>query len=193
MATTNLNREKSLGTISPVDVPIQQLPTVELSAKHIRRSGELAIDRNESYRQIDGGSVFGENDSLTSHQIGILGEMAVATLYPTDIDTEAYEFGDCGIDLDLWGATADVKATTTRKMKYPQLLVCGDNELTSDLYFVTHITNWGPNGARIRVLGYGTKDLVKSKTPRRHPGSTKNYVIEPGELTLPPLVQACHG
>ena len=78
-------------------------------------------------------------------------------------------------------------------MKYPQLLVCGDNELTSDLYFVTHITNWGPNGAQIRVLGYGTKDLVKSKTPYRHPGSTKNYVIEPEELTLPPLVQACHG
>jgi len=195
MATTQSSRDKSPGTISPVDVPIQQLPVVELSAEHIRRSGELAVDRNESYDRIDGGTVFGENDSLTSHQIGILGEMAVAELYDADIDTEKYSFGDDGIDLNLWGAggTADIKATKTDKMRYPELLICHDNELTAELYFITHILNWGPNGARIRVLGYSTKKHVENTTPRRHPGTTKNHVISPEDLTLPPLVESCNG
>jgi hypothetical protein len=194
MTTINPNRENSLGTLSPVDVPIAQLPVVELNAEHIRRSGELAIDRNESYEKINGGSVYGGNDSLTSHQTGILGEMAVAKLYATDIDTETYEFGDSGIDLNLWDdASVDVKATTTNKMRYPELLVCDDNELSADLYFVAHIVHWGPSGAQVRILGYATHGQVNNKTPYRHPGSTKNYVIEPKEMTLPPLVQACDG
>ena len=193
MTTTNPNRENSLGTLAPVDVPIAQLPVVELSAEHIRRSSELAIDRNQSYREINGGTVFGDNDSLTSHQTGILGEMAIAKLYSTDIDTETYEFGDGGIDLDLWGASADVKATTTNKMQYPELLICGDNELSADLYFIAHIVHWGPSGAQVRVLGYATRNQVANRTPYRHPGSRKNYVVKPRELTLPPLVQTCDG
>jgi hypothetical protein len=193
MTTTNPHREKTLGTLSPVDVPIAQLPVVELNAEHIRRSSELAIDRNESYQEINGGTVFGGNDSLTSHQTGILGEMAVAKLYATDIDTETYDFGDGGIDLDLWGASADVKATTTNKMQYPELLICSDNDLAADLYFVTHIKNWGPGGAQVRVLGYGTRAQVNAKTAVPHPSETKNYVVKPRELTLPPLVQVCNG
>jgi len=193
MTTTNPNRENSLGTLSPVDVPIAQLPVVELNAEHIRRSSELAIDRNESYRRIDGGTVFGDNDSLTSHQTGILGEMAVAELYATDIDTETYAFGDGGIDVHLWGSSVDSKATTTNKMQYPELLVCDDNDLAADLYFLTHIQNWGPGGAKVRVLGYCTRERVGAKTAVRHPGETKNFVVEPKELTLPPLVQTCNG
>jgi hypothetical protein len=192
MSTTTPNQQKVLGTLSPKDVPLHQLPVIELSAKHVRRAGELARDRNESYDQIDGGTTFGENDSLTSHQTGILGEMAIAELFASDIDTEVHPFGDGGIDLDLWGATADVKATKTNKMQYPQLLVCEDNELNADLYFLTHVINSDSNGARIRVLGYGTKEQVESKTPYRHPGSTKNYVVDPEELTLTPLLQAAN-
>ncbi|TKR27995.1 hypothetical protein [Natronomonas salsuginis] len=193
MTTSSSHREKTLGTISPIAVPINQLPVVELNAEYIRRSSELALDRNESYRNIDGGTVFGNNDALTSHQTGILGEMAVAELYATDIDAETYEFGDGGVDLDLWDASADVKSTTTNKMQYPQLLICEDNPLSADLYFVAHIINWGPGGAQVRVHGYATQEQVESKTPYRHPGTRKNYVVDPEELTLPPLVQVCHG
>jgi hypothetical protein len=192
MSTSNSHREKSLGTLSPVNVPLGQLPVVELSADHIRRSSELAIDRNESYQKINGGTVFGGNDSLTSHQTGILGEMAVAELYATDIDTKTYEFGDGGTDLNLWDASVDIKSTTTNKMQHPQLLICADNDLSADLYILTHIINWGPKGAQIRIHGYATHEQVESKTPYRHPGSTKNYVVEPSELSLPPLVEACH-
>lgn len=192
MSTTNPNREKPLGTLSPLDVPLSQLPVIELTTEHIRRSSDLAVDRNESYHSIDGGTVFGNHDSLTSHQTGILGEMSVAEPYATEIDPKTYEFGDGGIDLDLWGVSADVKSTTTDKMRYPQLLIPGDSDLTADLYFQTHITNWGPSGAQVRILGYATREQVRNKTPYCHPGSRENYVIEPEELTLPPLVQACH-
>lgn len=193
MTTISPNREKSPGKLAAVDVPIDQLPVVQLTSEHIRRSSELAIDRNKSYRQIDGGTVFGNNDALTSHQTGILGEMAVAELYSTEIDAETHEFGDGGIDLDLWGASADIKTTTTTKMEYPQLLICDDNPLSADLFFLAHIVNWGPSGAQVRVHGYATQTQVVNKTPYRHPGNQKNYVVEPKELTLPPLVQACHG
>jgi hypothetical protein len=191
MSTTQSNREKSLGTLSPVDDPLGQLPVVELSAEQIRRSSELAIDRNESYEQIGGGTAFGGNDSPTSHQIGILGEIAVADLYNDKIDTQTYKFGDGGVDLDIW-KTENVKSTATQKMQYPQLLVNADSGLTADLYFQAHITNWGPSGARVRILGYAPRELVASKTPQRHPGTTENYVVEPSELSLPPLVEACH-
>jgi len=193
MSTKNLSRENSPGTLSPVDVPLDQLPVVELDAEHIRRANELAVDRNKSYQEINGGTVFGDKSSLTSHEIGILGEMAVAEAYSTDIDASTYDFGDCGIDLDLWGESVDVKSTKTEKMTYPQLLVCGDNDLAAELYFQTHIVEWGSDGARVRILGYGTCAQVDNKTPVPHPGTTKNYVVEPSELTLPPLLQACHG
>lgn len=193
MTTNQSNRDKTLGTLSPVEVPLSQLPIVELTTDHIRRSSELAIDRNESYQRIDGGTVFGDNDSLTSHQTGILGEMAVAELYATEIDTETHEFGDGGIDLDMWNMSADVKATKTDKMQRPELLICDDNPLAADLYFLAHVLNWGPKGAQVRIHGYATESQVENKTPYRHPSTYKNYVVKPAELTLPPLVEASHG
>ena len=193
MTTTNPSRENSPGTLSPVDVPIGQLPVVELNAEHMRRCSELASDRNESYHQIDGGTVYGSNDSLTSHETGIIGEMAVAEAYAADIDTTTYAFGDRGIDLELWETSVDVKSTTTTKMTYPQLLVCETNELAADLYFQTHIQKWGSDGAEVRILGYATRAQVDAKKAIPHPGETKNHVVEPEEMTLPPLMNVCHG
>lgn len=187
------HRDNFPGTLSPVDVPISQLPVVDLSTEHLRRASELAVDRNESYHAIDGGTVYGENSALTSHETGILGEMAVAELYATSIDTETYAFGDGGVDLDLWGVTGDVKSTTTTKMTYPQLLVRANKDLAADIYLQTHIQNWGEDGAQVRILGYATRAQLADKTGVEHPGETKNYVVEPSELTLPPLVQVCHG
>ena len=192
MSSTTSNREKSPGTISPIDVPLQQLPIVELSTQHIKRASELAKDRNHSYNKIDGGTVFGNQDALTSHQTGILGEIAVSKMYGASIDTEAHDFGDDGFDVSLWGEETDVKSTTTDAMRYPELLVPANSELTADLYMLTHILNWGPDGARIRILGYATRQQVENRTPYRHPGTTENHVVKPRDLTLPPLTQACN-
>lgn len=189
MKQKQTHREKSLGTISPVDVPLEAIPIVELNANQVRRSAELAEDRQDSYESFEGSTVFGSLDSLSSHQIGILGEMAVAELFTRGIDQEVYKFGDGGIDLTLWEKTADVKATKTEKMQLPQLLVCEDNDFTADLFFLAHIIEWDSHGARVRVIGYATQEQVSDREPYRHPGRTKNYVLDPNELTLSPFLQ----
>ncbi|MCU4971139.1 hypothetical protein OB955_00100 [Halobacteria archaeon AArc-m2/3/4] len=189
MSITTAQREKSLATTSPVDIPLYELPVIELIPDQLRTVDALAEDRNESYKEIDGGVVFGKNDALTSHQIGILGEIAVAHRYNVEIDTETYRFGDDGTDLVLGNKTVDVKATATDAMRYPQLLVRTDKELTADLYFRVHVLDWGADRARVRLLGYASKERVTDRKPRRHPGTKENYVVEPEELTLPPCVR----
>lgn len=189
MSTSLSHQEKSLGPLSPAALPRDSLPVVELTPDHLHRAAALAKDRKKSYNSIDGGEVFGDHDSLSSHQVGILGEMAIAKVYQTKIDTETYAFGDDGTDLVLWGKTVDVKATATTKMQLPELLLRADSSLTADLYFLTHVLDWGPTSARVRLLGYAPQEQVVDREPRRHPGSMKNFVVEPAEMTPPPLLQ----
>lgn len=189
MSTTTANREKSsLGTFSTADIPVRMLPTVELSVEQLQEVSVLAEKRNESYHQIDGGELFGKNNSLTNHQIGLIGELAVAKAYQTELDEEIYKYGDDGKDLTLWGKSIDIKTTSTW-MKRPQLLVRTDEELSADLYFLVHLFNWGDSGARVRLQGYATRDRVKNREPREHPGHRMNYVVPAGELTPPPWVR----
>lgn len=190
MSTKSPNRDKGLGAISPADVPVGMMPTVELSKEQVHQATQLAKDRNQSYTAIDGGQLFGPNTSLTSHQVGILGELAVAVAYPAEIDKEQYEFGDDGADLSIWGNRVDVKSTATTAMTRPELLVRADRDVTADLYMLTHLVEWGPNGAVVRLLGYTTRENVLQRTPRQHPGQMENYVVTPQELSLPPWTQA---
>lgn len=188
MSQKQTHREKSLGTISPADVPVKALPVVELDEEQLRRAAALAYERNHSYSKIGGGDVY-STDSMMSHLIGIIGEMAVASAYSTEIDMQTYRFGDDGSDLDLWEKSADVKATTTTAMDRPELLVKPYENLSADLYFLAHIIEWGEKRVRVRIHGYTSKDVVTARESRRHPGSDKNYVVEPRELMLPPWIQ----
>lgn len=190
MSTTNAYRDKDLGTISPADIPVDMLPEVELSHEQLCRAAALAYERNFSYKEIGGGDVY-SRDSLMSHLVGIVGEMAVALAYQTDIDEETYVNGDDGIDLELFDNPVDVKATTTTRMERPELLVKEDKKITANIFFLVHIIEWGPESATVRLHGYAPRDIVTSREPRRHPGHDLNYVVEPHELTLPPLVQTC--
>lgn len=191
MNQKQLNREKSPGTktLSPADVPIDALPVVELSTEQIEKALNLAKRRNNSYQAIDGGVVFGDRDSLTCHQIGLLGELAVADLYGISLDTNEYRSGDNGKDHSLFGTGIDVKATATRKVRLPELLVQSDKPLRAELYIRAHVIDWGSSGARVRLIGCASREVVQEQTPRCHPGSTKNYVVTPEEMDLLPLLQ----
>lgn len=183
------NREKSLG-LSPADVPIESLPVVELSHERIQKALRLAEQRNDSYKAIDGGVVFGDDrDSLTNHQIGLLGEIAVASLYGIPIDDGIYSNGDDGTDTTLLGKGIDVKATATTKVSRPDLLVCADKGLEADLYIRAHVIDWGSARARVRIIGCASADCVKNRRPRRFPGTTRNYVVPPEEMNFLPLVR----
>lgn len=188
MSTTIPNREKALG-MSPASVPLSALPTVELSNEQLQRVNELAQQRSESYKQIGGGVLFGSQDSLTSHEVGLLGELAVAQLYGLSIDSGVYQRGDDGTDLMLRGMSIDVKTTATDAMKKPELLIRADKSLDADLYVRAHVIEYDSSGARVRILGAASKSLVKDRKPKRHPGTTLNYVIMPRELSLLPMLQ----
>ena len=194
MSIKHSDREKSLGPISAASVPLRALPTVELSSEQLRRVDALAEARSDSYSPIDGGVLFGGQDSLTSHQIGLLGELAVAKFYGLSVDSDIYQYGDDGSDLVLHGWKMDVKTTATTALTKPELLVRADKSrvqsdgLQSDIYVRAHVINWDETGARIRIIGAATREVVQNREPQRHPGSTKNYVVTPRELSpLPAL------
>lgn len=194
MSITHSHRDKTLGTISPADVPLRTLPVVELTSKELRRIDELAQQRSESYTPIDGGVIFtgtdGSASSLSRHLIGLLGECAVAKFYSLSIDSDVYQFGDDGIDLELYDESIDVKTTATTALDLPELLVRADKTLQSDIYVRAHVVNWDETGARVRIIGAASQEVVKNREPQRHPGSTKNYVVTPRELDLLPALQA---
>ena len=193
MSITNSDREKSLGPISPASVPLRALPVVELTNEQLQRVDNLAQERSETYDSIDGGVLFGGQDSLTSHQIGLLGELAVAQFYGLSIDSDIYRLGDDGTDLVLHGSTIDVKATATDAMERPELLVRADKShksLNADLYIRAHVINWDSTGARVRIIGAASKATVQDREPQRHPWETKNYVVPPRELSLLPALQS---
>lgn len=190
MATTQAYRQNTDGTttLSPTNIPVEALPVVELDVHQVRRAAALAYERNHSYTRIDGGDVY-SSGSMMSHLIGTICEMAVASAYSADVDMQTYRFGDDGTDLDLWDTTVDVKGTTTTAMQRPELLVKPYENLSADLYFLAHIIEWGAESVRVRLHGYTDKETVTDREPRPHPGSDKNYVVDPSELTLPPWVQ----
>jgi len=190
MSITDSHREKTLGTISPASVPLRALPVVELTSDQLQRVDALAKERSETYDPIDGGVLFGGRDSLTSHQIGLLGELAVAQFYGLSIDSDTYRLGDDGTDLVLYGATIDVKATATDAMERPELLVRADKSLTADLYVRAHVVNWDKTGARVRIIGAASQAVVQDREPQRHPWETQNYVVPPRELSLLPALQS---
>lgn len=192
MSVKSTNQEKPLVTLAPTDVPLEALPVVEITADQLQRATNIAQRRNTSYQRINGGVLFDDTSSLRSHEIGVLGELAVAKLYDANIDTETYCSGDDGRDVSFLGQEVDVKTTATDKMRLPELLVRADKELSADLYVRAHVIDWSETHARVRLIGYATRETVADREPRQHPGNTENYVVSPSELTMLPHVQRCH-
>ncbi|MCQ4334927.1 hypothetical protein KM295_15860 [Natronomonas sp. F2-12] len=185
MSQKHLDREKSLG-LTPAEVPLKALPTVKLSREDIRRALDLAEKRNDS--AIDEGVVFGDQTALSSHQTGLLGELAVARLYGLNVDENAYKQGDDGIDLSLHGTSIDVKSTATRQMSRPDLLVRANKPLKSELYIRTHVFDCTASRARIRIIGCASKEKVKDQMPEPYPEDTLNRVVRADEMDFLPLI-----
>jgi hypothetical protein len=132
----------------------------------------VAEKRNGS--AIDG-VVLGNRDALPSHQINLLGEMAVAKLYEIGLDTDTYRWGDNGRDWSLFGTDIDVKTTATQKVRRPELLVCANNSLRAEFYVQAHVVEWNSSSARIRLIGCISDDKFEKQTPRCHLGTIKKH------------------
>ncbi len=180
MSQNNLSREKSPGP-TPADVPIEALPTVELSTAQFARAEEIAQSRSDSYIPINGGRVCGNQSSTDAHLTGVVGELAYAIHYDESIDSEIYEHGDNGYDFSPGSLTIDTKTTATH-IEHPSLIVPVEPRPTADLYFFLHRIE----ERKVRIIGFTTLATVLDQTPIRKPGDNLNFVVPQTELRLPP-------
>lgn len=182
MSLNNLPGEKSPGP-TPADVPIEALPTVELTTAQMVRAEEIAQSRNDSYASINGGRVCGNQSSTDAHLTGVVGELAYALHYDESIDTEIYEYGDGGYDFSPGSLKIDTKTTATY-INRPSLIVPVEPSPRADLYFFLHRIE----ERKVRIIGFATRATVVDQTPIRKPGDDLNFVVPQSDLRLPPDV-----
>lgn len=180
-----MTRNESYRQISrgptPGDVPLSDLPVIKLSEQKLTEARKIARQRSESYANIDGGRLHGDQTSRDAHLTGVVGELAVAELYSGSIDRGIYERGDEGYDLLFDGTSIDAKTTQTTALTRPDLIVPTHPAPPADYYYLIH---WFETHSA-RVVGYASQDCVLDCEPRYFPGATQNYVIPPSELAIP--------
>jgi len=180
MTNNDPSEEKPLGP-TPADVPINRLPTVELTDKQLQRAKEIARSRSQSYASINGGRVCGDQTSIEAHITGVIGEMGYAIDTDSCIDGSVYQYGDNGYDFESGPITIDTKTTSTH-LDRPSLIVPVEPEPTADLFFLLHRIDT----RTVRIIGFATYATVTDRTPAQKPGDALNYVIPQGDLWLPP-------
>jgi len=180
MSKNDLSEEKALGP-TPADVPVDHLPTIELTDTQFQRAKQIARSRSNSYDDINGGRICGDQTSIDAHLTGVVGEMGYAIETDSCIDNSVYEYGDGGHDFQSGSITIDVKTTSTH-LERPSLIVSVEPEPTADLYFLLHRID----KHTVRIIGFATRATVIVRKPVRKPGDTLNYVIPRDELWLPP-------
>jgi hypothetical protein len=173
-------REISPGP-TPADVPLTDLPIIDLTAQQLKDAEQIAHQRSKSYEDIDGRRLYGEQANQDAHLTDVVGELAIAELYGGTIDREINEKGDDGHDLVFEGTTIDVKATRTTSLTRPDLIVPTDPAPAADYYYLVH---WFDERC-VRIIGYASRDRVLSREPEQFPGTTVNYVVPPAELFPP--------
>jgi hypothetical protein len=102
--------------------------------------------------------------SIENHELGIHGEYAFAKYrgIPEAVDTEIYEYGDDGYDLEIDGQTVDVK-TVNQHANNPELWVNVDCQLNADHYVLVHKLN----ASKFQIIGYAPRELVRNARVRK--------------------------
>jgi hypothetical protein len=175
MTTTKPSNEKPSALLDAA-------PVVELTDREFRIAQHVAAARKLSYRGADVGETFGDLDDLDAHLTGVLGEMAVCKVSQAELDDKIYVRGDPGHDLRLGGHRVDVKSTNT-DLSLPDLLVGADSDPESDLYILAHRLD----ERRVRLVGWADHGTLMDRSPRKYPGSRRNYVVEFHELRPLPM------
>ena len=166
---------------SPAEVPLESLPTVELTDDQLEYARKIAERRISSYDRSKNARVCGEQTHLDAHVTGAVGEVAFALHYGSPMNTIDLPQGDNGYDFSIHGHSIDTK-TTAAGMTRPDLLIPAKPKPAADLYFLLHrISDW-----LVRIVGYASNDQVLQSKPRHFPADIKNYVLAQDELTLPP-------
>lgn len=166
-------------------------PVVELSDQQLEFAGRIAESRNRSYASINGGRVCGELTSQSAHEVGVVGELAVAELYGLSLDERIYERGDRGYDFKWNHCKIDVKTTKTESLDRPDLILPPGDLSSAHIYVLAH---WRGNHVRFHGLAYRCQ--VQVQEPVVFPADRENIVIPPENLhrvpaSSPPRCPAC--
>lgn len=183
MSDTNPTHKKHRDRpLSPADVPVDDLPVVEISDQLYQLAELIAEARKLTYQPIGGGRIYGAQRPIDANETGVIGELALQKALGK-LEQAIFIYGDPGYDVVDGNITIDVKATATH-MQLPELLIPYDQELAADAYLLAHRVK--PRKVRkVRLVGWAPRDLVEDREPQRHPGDTLNYVVPPHELYLP--------
>ena len=91
---------------------------VKLTPLELRALWDMAVARNDA-KTIGTNKMYGGVSDEALHYIGLKGEYAVSKLLGIDINTEIYDKGDVGHDLEYLGHTIEVKVSQ-RDLKFFQ-------------------------------------------------------------------------
>lgn len=132
--------------ISVSDIPKTAQPTIE-----IQDSKRIPLSNLGSRRAKD------SHGTIENHIRGICGEFAVAKYLgiPESLDTEIYEDGDLGWDLERNNKKIDVK-TVGPHVNNPKLLISARAQIKADYYVLVQELN----AHNYRIIGYAPSETV---------------------------------
>lgn len=102
--------------------------------------------------------------SIRHHERGLFGEYAYAKSNDaTDaVDTNIYDYGDAGYDLEFEAGTIDVK-TAGRQWNNPELQINTRQDLEADFYVLVHQLN----RQCYQIIGWVPREVVQNAPTRR--------------------------
>jgi len=154
--------------------------SVDVRPRYVRRARQIAEDRmksfegNEDWYRETGEQGWGHK-AHKRHFIGALGEVAFATYYDLQVDTETYSRTDGGIDFCVRFAEADTSDGTVAvdvkcsPAENPELVVETES-VDADYYVQCHLPNGVPEddtSTTVEMLGGATKEMLLNREPRK--------------------------
>lgn len=158
---------------------------IKLSKKRLREALEFAKKRNAKAKKFGSRTYDGKNNSLEIHQIGIVAELAVATLFGVDFDHRIFDnSGDDGNDLTLPNVgICAIKATTYKDNSYLRAEVARHLD-TIGVYIACYVNKSDLSDVWIVGWEYGN-EVAKVKQRKLMRYGPWNYIIEEKDLRDP--------
>ncbi len=133
------------------------MKVVNLSGEVVSRCLRLAEQRNNKARQTS--RAFANRNGLLIHQIGVIGEAALAELLRLPVDDRITLNGDAGYDFTIGKEKIEIKARDCRKNQTPDFMI-RTNYVHADFYFLAWVnpSDWH----RVTIVGWTDKESVKT-------------------------------
>jgi len=164
------------------NVPIEELPTIELSDRWQQICYHIGKARALTYENYEGADQYNDKTLSKIHRIGVTGEIAMQILFGVEPEIYIARLGDEGFDFRSPAKnTVDVKSTKADTER-PVLSVSAETEQFADVYALAHVLDW----ATVRPIGwvYGYEVRNRSSKPFPTDEDKDSYVVKHDELRV---------